>query len=331
MTAPIAYQYKRNGNIILYINKGIITVGKEDVNYAAIASSLKAGDWNAVHRSLTVKGAIADHTNGRCQIFGDEIHIDNKPLPKAIASRVLTLFRKGGFNLDPVFRLLENIEANPEEFSRNELYLFLEQNHLPFTPDGHFLAYKMVLANGYDIFTGKTNLHKLGETVSMNRSDVDPDRNRTCSTGLHFCSYEYLNKAYSQSPDYRLLVLKINPADVVSIPSDYNNAKGRTWKYVVVEEMDNFNDSIPKNFTDKYSSERVSDVPVVKPAAKIKANVPDKKEEPNYLAKLSEDDVRKIRKMLAEEWSLVGIANTFGCSARQIARIRDGEAWADVK
>jgi hypothetical protein len=33
------------------------------------------------------------------------------------------------------------------------------------------------------------------------------------------------------------MLVKINPADVVSIPSDYNNAKGRTWKYEVVGEV----------------------------------------------------------------------------------------------
>jgi hypothetical protein len=33
------------------------------------------------------------------------------------------------------------------------------------------------------------------------------------------------------------MLVKVNPADVVSIPSDYNNAKGRAWKYEVVGEM----------------------------------------------------------------------------------------------
>jgi hypothetical protein len=32
------------------------------------------------------------------------------------------------------------------------------------------------------------------------------------------------------------MILKINPADVVSIPSDYNNTKGRTCRYEVVGE-----------------------------------------------------------------------------------------------
>jgi hypothetical protein len=33
------------------------------------------------------------------------------------------------------------------------------------------------------------------------------------------------------------MVVKINPADVVSIPNDYSNTKGRTWRYEVVGEI----------------------------------------------------------------------------------------------
>jgi hypothetical protein len=33
------------------------------------------------------------------------------------------------------------------------------------------------------------------------------------------------------------MILKINPRDVVSIPSDYNNSKGRTCRYEVIDEL----------------------------------------------------------------------------------------------
>jgi hypothetical protein len=35
----------------------------------------------------------------------------------------------------------------------------------------------------------------------------------------------------------RVVIVEIDPRDVVSIPSDYNNAKGRCWKYKVVGEV----------------------------------------------------------------------------------------------
>ena len=35
------------------------------------------------------------------------------------------------------------------------------------------------------------------------------------------------------------MILKINPANVVSIPSDYDNAKGRCCEYEVIAEYGN--------------------------------------------------------------------------------------------
>jgi hypothetical protein len=35
----------------------------------------------------------------------------------------------------------------------------------------------------------------------------------------------------------RTVIVKVNPRDVVSIPSDYNGAKGRTCRYEVIGEL----------------------------------------------------------------------------------------------
>jgi hypothetical protein len=34
------------------------------------------------------------------------------------------------------------------------------------------------------------------------------------------------------------MILKINPRDVVSIPNDYNDTKGRACRYEVIDEID---------------------------------------------------------------------------------------------
>jgi len=45
------------------------------------------------------------------------------------------------------------------------------------------------------------------------------------------------------------VIVKIDPADVVSIPSDYNNQKGRCCKYMVIREVelqDRSHESLPE-------------------------------------------------------------------------------------
>jgi len=48
----------------------------------------------------------------------------------------------------------------------------------------------------------------------------------------------------------------VNPANVVSIPSDYNNAKGRTWTYRVVGEIEDWEaNQITPYFTEEFSDD----------------------------------------------------------------------------
>ena len=157
-----------------------------------------------------------------------------------------------GFTVQPLINFISNLYKNPSQVSIDELFLFLESNDLPITDDGHFVAYKIVKSNYKDIYTG-TFSNIIGSIIEVDRDSVDTDRNNTCSHGLHFCSRSYLDQYGSSSRDTdRCLLVKINPADVVSIPSDYNNAKGRTWRYEVIGEMPaGWRSTLPsKDFTD---------------------------------------------------------------------------------
>jgi hypothetical protein len=75
--------------------------------------------------------------------------------------------------------------------------------------------------------------NSVGQVVEMERNTVDDDKDRTCSSGLHFCSQSYLAHFGGE----RTVIVKINPRDVVSIPSDYNDAKGRACRYEVIGEL----------------------------------------------------------------------------------------------
>ena len=156
------------------------------------------------------------------------------PLPKVLVEKVKSLYSQD-LDYSYIVNFMEKLMANPRAEVREELYLFLESGNIPITPDGDFLAYKKVDLNlrSFHVSPDGTYLqHVVGQSVSMPREEVDADRNRTCSKGLHFCSFSYLPNY--QSNDCKVLILKINPADVVSIPSDYSNSKGRAWNYTVL-------------------------------------------------------------------------------------------------
>jgi hypothetical protein len=137
-----------------------------------------------------------------------------------------------GFPIEPMVAFMENLYSNPSKRAVTELYGFLEKNNLPITPDGHFLAYKKVRHNFLDVHSGTMD-NSPGTIVEMERNQVDDNKDQTCSTGLHFCGMSYLSCFGGE----RTVIVKINPRDVVSIPSDYNEAKGRACRYEVIGEL----------------------------------------------------------------------------------------------
>jgi hypothetical protein len=187
----------------------------------------------AIERAL-VDPTTAKATAGKVELRDGALYYDGEQVNSVLADRILDIVSEG-LDVMPWVRFAENIFANPAAFSRDELYLFLENASLPITSDGCFWAYKNVREDYTDIATGTFD-NSIGAICEMAREEVDANRYRTCSAGLHFCSKEYLPH-FSHHADGHTMIVKINPSDVVSIPADYNNSKGRCWRYEVVGEI----------------------------------------------------------------------------------------------
>lgn len=181
-----------------------------------------------------VEAAItADYlTAGIVSVTTSEVRYNGEQVTGVLVDRILSMLAEG-FDIMPMVRFLEKLYQNPATYAREELYLWLENSNLPITQDGDFLAYKMV-SNEYRSRNNFLNLP--GTTVSMPRQACDPVRDHLCSTGLHFCSRQYIGGTYPNS-SRKIVILKINPADVVSIPWDSGNSKGRAWKYDILGDF----------------------------------------------------------------------------------------------
>lgn len=200
-----------------------VDVAKPAVVVAKAFDSLKEGQAKYFRRKA-----------GNLQVSEWGVTLDGEPLHGYVVDRLME-FLKLGIEITPWVNFVRKLYQNPSSTSRNELFLWLEKAGMPITPDGDFLAYKKVRDDYKDIYTGKFD-NSVGKVLEMNRLDVDDDRNQTCSAGLHFCSKDYLPQ-FGVGDGNRVVIVKINPADVVSIPSDYNDTKGRTWRYEVVGEL----------------------------------------------------------------------------------------------
>lgn len=221
-------------NIILVVDGKSHTISKDThIAYGKIVDALKAQDWEALRDLVEPKKAIVNFGLGYVSIEDNKVMWKGKPFHNALATRMIEMYQDG-FPIDPMVRFMENLMDNPSKRSVDQVYGFLEKNKLPITEDGHFLAYKRVRSDYKDIHSGTFD-NSIGQMVEMDRNLVDDNPDSHCSTGLHFCSESYLGHFGSSSQP--VMILKINPADVVSIPTDYNGAKGRCMRYEVVAEV----------------------------------------------------------------------------------------------
>lgn len=227
-----------SGVISLYFDNQIFAIETDHPNYYAIREALKNRDDNGLRKALNVKEALFELSQGRLTILGDEVSYDGQPLHNAMTERLLTLIRNQ-YPFEYFINFINNVMLNPSKTAVDELFLFLDTNGIPITPDGHFLAYRRVRSDYYSMHAnpdGKRNRNKVGDVAEMPANQVDDKRNNLCSTGLHFCSLSYLPHYGSDSNGDKIVIVKIHPKDVRSIPSDYDNAKGRCSKYEVVAE-----------------------------------------------------------------------------------------------
>ena len=217
-------------------NGKFLQAGQSHASFALIVSAALEGDYDKAASLLDLKAVVQGAIKGSdMELVGNAVMFKGREVPGILGQRVLELV-KAGHTATPLQNFLSNLWENPSYRASRELYDFLEVANLPITEDGYFLAYKNVRKDFTDHHTGKMD-NSVGTLVSMPRHGVDEDKDRTCSAGLHFAAYGYANSFGGRNG--QMVVVKVNPRDVVAIPSDYNNEKGRACAYTILEALDN--------------------------------------------------------------------------------------------
>lgn len=213
-----------NNSIVVNFDGKTISVNKADGRYKDVLACIKEGRLQDIPTVIDVKTFFAQQG---LQIVDGLIHIDGSPMPDALSKRVLQ-FREEGLPFEPLLKFWENLKDNPSFNSRQMLYKFLEHNGHPLTDDGCFIAYRGVTEDFRDVHT-KTFDNRVGQICEMPREKVDDNPNNTCSNGLHVACHDYAKGFGPQ-----LIEVKVNPKDVVAVPTDYNGTKMRVCKFEVV-------------------------------------------------------------------------------------------------
>lgn len=239
---------------IFFENGDSETIPETHVSFKPIIEKLLAGtakdeeirELTQVLQTVTRKmSAISE----RVSVDGNAVYFDGDPLRGEISDIIKKMFEEGrALDFKPLVNFLEKAATNPSLKSVDDLYRWIQKGDLVIDPDGDIIAYKGVsvrsdgvsvsvhsgtaFVNGEEIKGQIPNVP--GTVISMPRSNVNADEMVACSTGLHAGTYSYANSFAA-----RLILVKINPRDVVSVPKDASDQKLRVSRYTVLSQIDN--------------------------------------------------------------------------------------------
>jgi hypothetical protein len=212
--------------------------------FDAIVEAARVGDEQIIDL-FNVATAITtkfERVTDRVTVRDDVVYFDNDAVNNDLTAHMLRVL-SAGKDVTPVAKFWENLASNPSAHSREQLFRWIKDRNLTIDEDGYIVAYKGVNVDEDGNYVSATagpavvnNVpvngfvpNAVGNVVEMARSSVVHNPAVGCSVGLHAGTYDYAS-TFTSGPT---LEVRINPRDVVSVPTDCYDSKMRVSRYVV--------------------------------------------------------------------------------------------------
>ena len=239
-----------NGHYSVIITGKPYTFDPSHTDYDALVECVKVGDIDAFMDVINTGVHVENWSEGNFNYLDGFLYYEDEPIRKVVTRRILEMI-KGGWDHKPMLQFLDRLYANPSNRAVTEFYDWIQHKGLAITNDGYIVGYKGVAVydgedqedkvgnqltrgDSVDKFTGRSFRNNIGDAPEMKRRQVDDNCNNGCSHGLHVGTYEYACDWAGSGG--RVVLVKVDPADVVSIPVSCNFQKMRCWKYEVIAE-----------------------------------------------------------------------------------------------
>ena len=220
------------GNWTVVVDNQSYQFNTSHPEYMNLVECVRSGDDAKMVELLNTGSKIENWSKGSFRFEDGVLYYVDEQVHNTITNRIVEMIKQD-FDVEPILNFLKRLYQNPSYRAIHELYEFLSHKFLPITTDGYFLAYKAVKPDFTDKYSGQMD-NSVGQTVSMPRFRVDDNCDVGCSQGLHVGAIDYV-KSYGAAGD-SVVICKIDPSDVVSVPLDSEHQKLRCCKYEVIAE-----------------------------------------------------------------------------------------------
>ena len=238
-----------NETLTLIIDNGkkILTAKSDHPKWLELKAAYGAANKGLLESLISIKSVVEHYSVGKLSVNSSGITYNGRVIHRLDANRVMA-FLKANMDYKPLANYMEKLAQNPSNRSIQEAYKFQEHLGLTLTDAGNVIAFKGIQSNDFSVFgnvetvvlQGEVNAageikNSIGTIIEVERSSVDDDYTHECSHGLHAGSMEY-----AKGHGNKVVLVEINPADFVSVPSDCNFQKLRCCKYKVVGDLEEY-------------------------------------------------------------------------------------------
>jgi hypothetical protein len=229
-------------NLTLFHDGEMYVASEQHPNWQEIKGRLLNDDESIVDlfdipKSLATK---FKRLTSAVTVENDKVCFDGDPIHDVLSAKIIDHLENGSEDWAPLVAFLEKVMNNPSENARNQLFLFLENREYDILTDGNILGYKGLYNVSDGVYRSTHSGHafvndeevvfdyvrqRVGDVVTMPRSEVDDNTGVGCSTGLHVSDF-----AYAKSYGDVVMAVSVDPRDVVSVPHR-EVAKVRSCRY----------------------------------------------------------------------------------------------------
>lgn len=262
-----------NDNVSIVVNGKTLTVRRGAMNFEAARNAVLNGLWDGIEKVFSTGHSIERWLGNGFTFRDGKLYFNDDAIEDALSTRIVKMAEEGA---DPSMwlRFWKRLQNNPSRRSMTQLYRFMQNRGIPIDEAGYILAYKSVQSNWLD-FHSSTYENKVGAKHSMPRNKISDDPREACHEGFHVGSLEYA-RGFG-GPDRRIVVCRVDPANVVCVPYDASSGKARVCEYHVIAEHDGSNKHMSSLFENVYPDDEPPAAVVTEspPAQQLPATIDD--------------------------------------------------------
>jgi acyl carrier protein len=248
-----------NGTLTVIRDNGaeILTARNDHPRWAEIVEAYKGRNEDRLLTLLSLKAVVEEYSVGQLSINATGVLYHGQPVHTLDAERVMA-FLRDGLPYKPLANYMSKL-GNVSPRVKAELYNFLEHRNMPITDEGKIIAYKGVQNDFFSVMGNTSTVvlegevdsgghirNVIGANIRIERSSCDDDYRNGCSFGLHAGSLKY-----ACGWGERVILVEIDPADVVSVPEDCSCQKLRCCGYRVLGE---YTGAMPHTYSNEFGS-----------------------------------------------------------------------------